>query len=80
MMAAFFKSDKAILLVAVEKGTIVTGKWYADVCLKKVFKDLEQKQLTAGVRCMFLLYDSAAPHKAHNVKQFLADIRVQEIN
>ena len=80
MMAAFFKSDGPVSLVAVEKGTTVTGKWYADVCLKKVFEDLEQKRPTAGVRRMFLLHDNAAPHKAHCVKQFLADIGVQEIN
>ncbi len=29
---------------------------------------------------MFLLHKNAAPHKAHCVKQFLADIGVQEIN
>lgn len=80
MMAAFFKSDGPVSLVAVEKGATVTAQWYVDVCLKKVFEDLEQKRPTVGVRRMFLLHDNAAPHKARFVKQFLADSGVQEIN
>ena len=76
LYAIFFSCDCIAIQVLVTKGKSVTGRYYFDLCLKKLKKYYHKRRPVTGFQHVCLLHDNASAHTSEIVKQFLMSEKV----
>ena len=71
MVAVFFSRREIIALIELEKGLMVTSKWYTEVCLPEIFSGIHRGHPNTELRRWFLHHVS--PYKSQLTSDFLAD-------
>ena len=77
MFCIFFSTDGIVARIVVPKGQTVTGKYYVNHVLPKVFENFKEITKRKTVRHLMLQHDNAAPHKANIVKEYLSENKVK---
>jgi len=77
MFCVFFSIDGIIARIVVPKGQNITGKYYANHVLPKVFENFKQITNRRTVKHLLLHHDNAAPHKSKVVDEYLSENKVR---
>lgn len=77
MVAVFFRKSGVVAAVPLVERRTVNADWYCEVCLPKVFAELQKERPKAGLRRILLHHDNATAHTASKTLDFLHESEVQ---
>ena len=73
LYAIFFDSKGPVLLIPVQKGSAVTGKFYRESVLTQLVDFYQKRRSCTSVRGIKLLHDNAPAHKSAMVQEYLKE-------
>src|SRR6266498_4315133 len=77
MFCIFFLTDRIVARIVIPKGQTVTGKYYVNHILLKVFENFKEITKRKMVKHLMLYYDNAASHKANIINEYLSENKVK---
>jgi histone-lysine N-methyltransferase SETMAR len=77
--AVFFRSTGLVKAIKLEGQKTITAKWYTDVCLPRVFEQVQNERSNTGLRDMIIHHDNARTHTARIASEYLEEKKIQTL-